>query len=138
MSFSSVVFPTPLRPTSPVRSAPKLRSRLEKSGLPSGVDQPRLERVIEADMKMDSPEGKTTRRCCRAEIHYCTHPLGIGDYSTGNSGNTANWRLAEGQRTDDRAELDWTHRCGRGGCPPGRGGGRFGGPDPHCPRRQPR
>src|SRR5258708_39799390 len=113
MSFSSVVFPTPLRPTSPVRSAPKLRSRLEKSGLPSGVDQPRLERVIEADMKMDSPEGKTTRRCCRAEIHYCTHPLGIGDYSTGNSGNTANWRLAEGQRIDDRAELDWTHRCGR-------------------------
>src|SRR5690606_9227481 len=45
---SRVVLPTPLRPTSPTRSGPKLRSRCENSGLPSGVDQARCVRVMEA------------------------------------------------------------------------------------------
>lgn len=31
ISLKSVVLPTPLRPTSPARSAPKLRSRLKKA-----------------------------------------------------------------------------------------------------------
>src|SRR6266404_1987441 len=74
-NLSSVVFPTPFRPTSPVRPLAKLRSRLEKSGLPLGVDQLRLDSVTEADMKTDFPNGKTSGRCCRAEIHCCTHPI---------------------------------------------------------------
>ena len=72
-SASSVVLPTPLRPTRPVRSGPKLRSRLEKSGGPSGVAQARSDRVMEAGMEMDFPEGKARWRCGRGEIHCGVH-----------------------------------------------------------------
>src|SRR3546814_6671554 len=61
---SSVDLPTPLRPTRPVRSHWKWRSRLERTARPSGVDQPRLAMAIdgeEAGMNMDFPGGKAGR-----------------------------------------------------------------------------
>ena len=78
-SLISVVLPTPLRPTRPVRSAPKLRSRLERSGRPSGVDHERLDRTMDMGMNKNFPDDKAERRCGRGEFHCCTHPVGIAD-----------------------------------------------------------
>src|SRR4051794_18334169 len=64
---SSVVFPTPLRPTRPVRLAPNVRSILEKRERPSGVDSDRSDRMIEAGMEF--PVSKAGRLCGRGQIH---------------------------------------------------------------------
>src|SRR3546814_17255756 len=63
---SSVDLPTPLRPTRPVRSHWKWRSRLERTARPSGVDQTRSAMAIdgeEAGLHMDFPGGQEGRRC---------------------------------------------------------------------------
>ena len=46
ISLRSVVFPTPLRPTRPVRSQPKPKSMLESRTWPSGADHVKSDRVI--------------------------------------------------------------------------------------------
>src|ERR1700755_2799225 len=79
MSLRSVDLPTPFRPTRPARSAPKLRSRLEKRLRPSGVDHERLEMVMEAGTDKDLPGNKTNGLLCRVGIHCCTHPVGTAD-----------------------------------------------------------
>src|SRR3546814_7185882 len=86
---SSVDLPTPLRPTRPVRSHWKWRSRLERTARPSGVDQPRLAMAIdgeEAGMNMDFPGGKAGRRCGQIIVHDGEAPVrlrgqcrGVGD-----------------------------------------------------------
>lgn len=70
MSLSKVVLPTPLRPTSPVRSTAKFRLSFEKRIRPSGVDHEILVSVIEG-MDMGLPEGKARRRCCQVQIQDC-------------------------------------------------------------------
>jgi hypothetical protein len=56
---------------------------------------------MDADMKTDSPEGKTAERCCRVEIHcahilwrtdddkYLTRERGISKATTGGGGFTS-------------------------------------------------
>ena len=68
MTLSSVVLPTPLRPTRPVRPPSKLRSRSEKRARPSGVVAVRPESVMEG-MDMDFPGGKASGHCGQVEIH---------------------------------------------------------------------
>ena len=84
ISLSSVVLPTPLRPTSPVRPGPNCSARSENSVRPSGVDHERSDSEIEAGMTMDVSEGKARRHCCRVEIHGSKSPVeaAAGEYDT--------------------------------------------------------
>ncbi|MET4522504.1 hypothetical protein ABIB87_002192 [Bradyrhizobium sp. JR18.2] len=72
IAASSVVLPTPLRPTRPARSAPNVRLRSERRGRPSGVDSERFDRMIDAGMEF--PVSKADGRCGRGEIHGCETP----------------------------------------------------------------
>lgn len=69
ISRISVVLPTPLRPTRPVRSAPKARVRSSKSGWPSGVLYERLSSVRKADMENRGQRGVRDEVGVRRDVH---------------------------------------------------------------------